>query len=89
MAEIDQRRKKLYWDFGINPAYVGVLATAILTVFAWARGMDNGQVKQDEKIVAIEKTVTDNEKRSREDMKEIRDGIRQILEQEQRERHRQ
>jgi len=49
--------------------------------------VDNGQTRQDEKIVAIEKTVTDNEKRSREDMKEIRDGIRQILGQGQKERH--
>ena len=88
MAE-DNRRKKFYWDFGINPAYIGALLTCLIGVFAWARGVDNGQVQQDEKIVAIEKTVTDNEKRSREDMKEIRDGIRQILEQEERERHRQ
>ena len=84
----ENRRKKFYVDWGVNPAYIGALLTCLLGVLAWARGVDNGQTRQDEKIVAIEKTVTDNEKRSREDMKEIRDGIRQILEQEQKERHR-
>ena len=88
MAEVENRRKKFYVDWGVNPAVIGFLTTFILGVMAWARSIDNGQVKQDEKIVAIEKTVTDNEKRNREDMKEIREGIRQILEQEQKERHR-
>ena len=52
MAEPDNRRKKFYFDYSINPAYVGVLATAILTVLAWANGMDRKQATVEATLVA-------------------------------------
>jgi len=86
VTEPVNRRKKFYWDFGINPAYIGALLTCLIGVLAWARGVDKGQSSQDEKIIAVEKQVTDMDKRTREDMKEIREGIQKILEQEHAER---
>ncbi len=88
VTESENRRKRWYIDRGINPAYIGVLATFLVGVLAWARGVDKGQSSQDEKILAVEKQVTDVDKRTREDMKEIREGIQKILEQEHAERMR-
>lgn len=87
MPPLEQRRKKFYLDFGINPAYIGSLLTTIMVALGWANTVDKTTTKQGEKITAVEKTVEDNERRNREDTKEIRDGIRQILEQGQKERH--
>lgn len=87
MPEPGNRCKKFYLDFGINPAYIGALVTCLIGVLVWARTVDNGQIEQNGRIVAVEKTVTDNEKRSREDMKEIREGIRLILEKDMKGRH--
>ena len=63
MAEPDNRRKKFYLDYSINPAYVGVLATAILTVLAWANGVDKKDATQDAMIMAHTEDDKKTEKR--------------------------
>jgi hypothetical protein len=43
MIESDNRRKKFYLDYGVNPTYIGMLLTAIIAVLAWANGVDKEQ----------------------------------------------
>ena len=43
MAEVENRRKKFYLDWGINPAYIGILTTVIMAALVWANGVDKEQ----------------------------------------------
>ena len=43
MAEVENRRKKFYVDYGINPAYIGALTTVVLAALLWANGIDKEQ----------------------------------------------
>ena len=62
MAE-DNRRKKFYWDFGINPAYIGALITVIMVALAWANGVDKKDATQDAMILAHTEDDKKTEKR--------------------------
>ena len=63
MAEIDQRRKKFYLDWGINPAYIGVLTTFLVAALAWANGVDKKDATQDAMIMAHAEDDKKTEKR--------------------------
>ncbi len=63
MAEIDQRRKKFYWDFGINPAYIGALITVIMVALGWANGVDKKDATQDAMIQSHAEDDKKTEKR--------------------------
>ena len=63
MAEIDQRRKKFYLDWGINPAYIGVLTTFLVAALAWANGVDKKDATQDAMITAHAEDDKKTEKR--------------------------
>ena len=40
---IENRRKKFYLDWGINPAYIGALTTVVLAALLWAKRGDKEQ----------------------------------------------
>jgi len=63
MAEIDQRRKKFYLDWGINPAYIGVLTTFLVAALAWANGVDKKDATQDAMIMSHAEDDKKTEKR--------------------------
>ncbi len=43
MVESDNRRKKFYVDYGLNPAYIGALTTALIAVLVWGAGVSRDQ----------------------------------------------
>ena len=63
MAEAENRRKKFYWDFGINPAYIGALITVIMVALGWANGVDKKDATQDAMIMAHTEDDKKTEKR--------------------------
>lgn len=63
MAEIDQRRKKFHLDWGINPAYIGVLTTFLVAALAWANGVDKKDATQDAMIMSHAEDDKKTEKR--------------------------
>jgi len=77
-------RRGWYLDKGMNPVYVGALITILMASMTFFRYLDNGQTKQDEKIESNEKRVSGLEDRTRADMKEIRDTLNQILQNQER-----
>ena len=46
------RRKRFYLDWGINPAYIGFLLTAIMVALGWANAVDKKDATQDAVILA-------------------------------------
>lgn len=71
-----EERRGWHLDRGINPAYIVPLVSAILAGLAWAGAVNSAQAVQDEKIGAIEKKVSDMA--SKEDVKLLREDIREI-----------
>lgn len=63
MAELNNRRKKFYVDWGINPAYIGLLTTVIMAALVWANGVDKKDATQDAMIVAHSEDDKKTEKR--------------------------
>ena len=63
MAEAENRRKKFYLDFGINPAYIGALITVVMVALGWANGVDKKDATQDAMIVAHSEDDKKTEKR--------------------------
>lgn len=75
----DKDGRGWHLDRGLNPAYIVPLLSAILAGLAWAGSVNSGQAKQDEKILAVENKVVETDRRTREDMKEIRDSLKELL----------
>ena len=73
-------RRGWYLDKGMNPVYVGALISIVIAFFSWARYIDNSQVAQDSEIKSMKDTTDKLEKRTREDMQEIRASLQRIIE---------
>ena len=63
MAEAENRRKKFYLDWGLNPAYIGVMTTVIMAALVWANGVDKKDATQDAMIMAHAEDDKKTEKR--------------------------
>jgi hypothetical protein len=57
MAVDMERRKRLHIDWGINPAYILFLLSAIWVTLTWAGDINKGQAVQDTKIETVVKKV--------------------------------
>ena len=77
---VDMDRRSWYIDKGINPAYVVPLVSAILAGLVWAGSINSGQGVQDNRLVAVEKTVDEIKKDSREDFQKINDKLDRLIE---------
>ena len=63
VAEFEQKRKRWYIDWGINPAYIGALITVIMVALGWANGVDKKDATQDAMITAHAEDDKKTEKR--------------------------